>query len=60
MDALCVGLEKPINVVSMDGEPALVSECSADRPNSAGEEQTASGHAKPAAQNVSHAAWPDH
>ena len=59
-DPLSVGIEKPVHVVSVNGDSALVSERSADRPSSSCEEQTASGNAKPSAQNASQAAWPDH
>jgi hypothetical protein len=59
-DAVSVGFEKPVYVVSVNGESALVAERSADRPNSAGKKQTAPGHTKPSANNMSHSSRTDH
>ena len=60
MDPVSVSLEEPVDIVPVNGDSSLVSECSAHRPSTSGEEQAPSGHAKASAHNMSHSAGPDH
>ena len=59
-DPVSVGLEEPVDIVTVNRDSTLISECSAHRLSPSGEEQTPSGHAKASAHNMSHSAGPDH